>query len=527
MAEDNAPTNPSPSQKPIKIKEVIDATLRRWPWIIVSVCICTGLALLYTLRANPTYTGNATVVIRDEEGGGSSAPGLAGLADFGILTSNTNIYDEVNKFKSVDVYKEVVERLNLDVTYWKEGKLRDELLYGAQIPVKITVPAELDEESLECKIEITGQDSFKLSDLTVTKDREKYEVKDGTYHFGQLISTPMGRISIDKTPAFAYGAPDSPRKIRISKDSKENTIKGLSGSIQVGFKKNEGNTISFSITDLMPQRAEDILNMVIDVYNERWIKAKNEITVSTTNFIDQRLDVLVKELGNVDQDISSYQSQNMIPDVKEAGTLYMKESKENENEILQLNNQLQMTRYMRDFVLNEARKNQVIPANTGLENRGIEEQIAEYNKKAIERAQMAGNSSEVHPVVIDLDAQLSDLRAGIIHSLDNQVSALSASMRNLQANQGNTYAQLSAAPTQAKHLLSAERQQKVKESLYLFLLQKREENQLSQAFSAYNTEVIAKPKASKNRPVPINCGFWPEHSCLDCLYHSASNMSRY
>lgn len=257
----------------------------------------------------------------------------------------------------------------------------------------------------------------------------------------------------------------------------------------------------------MPQRAEDILNMVIDVYNERWIKAKNEITVSTTNFIDQRLDVLVKELGNVDQDISSYQSQNMIPDVKEAGTLYMKESKENENEILQLNNQLQMTRYMRDFVLNEARKNQVIPANTGLENRGIEEQIAEYNKKAIERAQMAGNSSEVHPVVIDLDAQLSDLRAGIIHSLDNQVSALSASMRNLQANQGNTYAQLSAAPTQAKHLLSAERQQKVKESLYLFLLQKREENQLSQAFSAYNTEVIAKPKASKKPTGPHKLRF--------------------
>lgn len=499
--EDNT-QNKELSKKPIKLKEVFDATLRHWPWIVVSLFVCIGIAIFFILKSNATYTGNASVVIRDEEGGSSSSSELSGLSDFGLLTSNTNIYDEVNKFKSPDVFAEVVDRLNLDVTYWTDGTLRDNILYGPKVPIKINLPAELDDRGLSCRVTIKSPDTFKLTDLVITNGKDKYEGKSGTFRFGQAINTPMGHITVDKAPTFAYGAPDSPGSIKIEKNSKENATNALAASVDVTFKKNEGNTINFAITDLSPRRAEDILNTMIDVYNERWIKAKNEVTLSTTNFIDQRLAVLVKELGNVDQDISSYQSANMIPDVKEAASLYMQESQQNENDILQVNNQLQMTRYMRDFVAHDAKKNQVIPANTGIENPGIEEQISEYNKKAIERSQLAANSSDNHPVVIDMDAQLSEMRSSIIQSLDNQVKALGSSMRNLQANQGHTNAQISATPTQAQHLLSAERQQKVKESLYLFLLQKREENQLSQAFSAYNTEVIAKPKASNNPTGP-------------------------
>lgn len=495
MTEENGTAPSMAAFNVTKIKDVISSTLRNWPWMVVSIVFFAGFSLLYALRSNPTYTRNASVVINENEGGSTTAD-LSGLSDLGIFTSNTNIYDEVNKFKSPDVYKEVISRLRLDITYFSEGSLRNKFLYGKEIPVNVVCPTVSKHDSFSFKIDIKDNDTFELTGGKASKKAEPYKIKDGTYRFGQTINTPVGKIVIDKTAEFANITSEEKPTIIISKTPEEIVLKSLSASLAVTFKKNEGNTINFAINDLSPERAEDILNTVIDVYNERWIKAKNEISLSTTKFIDQRLRVIESELGNVDRNISTYQSENHIPDVKEAATLYMKEFQETEGDILKLNNQLAMTRYMRDFVVNEAKSNRIIPANTGIENRGIEEQISEYNKKTIERSQMASGGSANHPIVAELDAQLADMRTSIVHSLNNQMASLSASIGNMQSSMSRTSANIAATPRQAKDLLSAERQQKVKESLYLFLLQKREENELSQAFSAYNTEVIAKPNGS-------------------------------
>ncbi len=229
---------------------------------------------------------------------------------------------------------------------------------------------------------------------------------------------------------------------------------------------------------------------------------RNQISVSTSNFINERLGVIESELGNVDQDISSYQSAHLIPDVQQAASMYMNESHAASSTMLELNNQLQMTRYMRGYLANEANRTQVLPVNSGIQNSTIESQIGEYNAKMLQRNQYATNSSETHPVVMDLDAQLAGMRTAIIATIDNQIVALNTQIRNLQTSQSHATAQIAANPTQAKYLLSVERQQKVKESLYLYLLQKREENELSQAFTAYNTQVITKPTGSNAPTAP-------------------------
>lgn len=261
--------------------------------------------------------------------------------------------------------------------------------------------------------------------------------------------------------------------------------------------------MSLSYRDVSPARAEDILNTVIAVYNENWVKDKNQVAVSTSLFISDRLAVIEGELGNVDENISSYKSEHLLPDVQAASNLYMAQSSQTSSQILALSTQLSMVRYIRNYLATTAEQNQLLPANSGLENVGIEKQISEYNTLQLQRNNLVANSSEQNPLVMDLDQSLATIRGAIISSIDNLEVTLNTRIRNLQRNEQQTTDRIAANPTQAKYLLSVERQQKVKEALYLFLLQKREENELSQAFTAYNTRIITPPMGSMVPTAPV------------------------
>ena len=199
------------------------------------------------------------------------------------------------------------------------------------------------------------------------------------------------------------------------------------------------------------------------------------------------------ELGHVDSDISSYKSENLIPDVDAASTLYMGESQRISQEIMGLRNQLQMTRYIRNYLSADNDNTKLLPIPSEVENVDVKSQLTNYNDLILQRNSLVDKSSDKNPLVVSIDAQLSSIRSVILKSIDNSITALQAQINSLNSAQVSTTSKIASSPTQAKHLLSVERQQKVKESLYLFLLQKREENELSQAFTAYNTRVIRKP----------------------------------
>ena len=484
----------------VKLSEVIRATLKHWPWILLSLTVCLILAIFNVLRAVPQYKRDASIVIKEDQKHGTAGFDLSGLADLGFMNSNTNLFDEVNRLRSRDLNAEVVEKLDLETSYWQPGVFHDKILYGGEIPVKAEFSSGLDEEGMSFKIKIDSKDSFTISKLKIGSKGKEESVKQGSYRFGQPIRTPDGSFVINKTPGFAIDKKGD-NEFVVTKDSKYGATKGLESSVNITFKRNEGNTVGISVTNASPKMAEDIINAIIDVYNQRWIDSRNQIAISTNEFIDERLRVIENELGNVENDISTYQSQHMIPDLQKAAELYLSGSQESDVAMLELNNRLQVAKFMRDHVANEKNRSQIIPANAGIDNRGLEEMIKVYNEKAVVRKQLADNSSESHPLVIDLDSQLADMRANIIKSLDNEVSALGTQIRNLQSNMNRNSSNIAQTPVQAKYLLSVERQQKVKESLYLYLLQKREENQLSQAFTAYNTEIIARPHGG---PKPVS-----------------------
>ncbi len=507
----NTTENPNYSQQPaqqtsqtedqdtLKIQDLMYLCLAKWKWFALSLAVCIGLAVVYILRTPPVYTRTASVLIKEDSKGKSISSDLGDFSNLGLFQSNTNVNNEVIAFASPATMGEVVKRLHLDMSYLRPGTFHDEVAYGLTLPVEVSLPNLLENESAGFHLEIGPDSTATLTDFVL--NGEEIET-DQTYkgRLNQPFSSPIGVVNIQASENYLGGEEYT---LTVAKHNYYNTINSCKANLSVALSSDKATVIDLTYKDKSPQRAEDVLNTLISVYNENWVKDKNQIAVSTSMFINERLGVIERELGNVDDDISSYKSEHLIPDVQAASNLYMTQGSQANLEQTKVQNQLYMTRYVRNYLTNDSNRYQLLPANSGIESSSIENQIAEYNRQLLQRNSLVANSSTSNPLVVDMDAALSAMRSAIITSIDNQIVTLNAQIRSLQQTERQATSRIASNPTQAKYLLSVERQQKVKESLYLFLLQKREENELSQAFTAYNTRIINPPYGSQGPTAPV------------------------
>ena len=479
----------------LRIQDLFILCLAKWYWFVISLAILLGAATIYLLKTPPVYTRSASLLIKEDGKSGSGNEAAGVLGDIDIFRTSTNINNEMLSMQSPAVMYEVVRRLHLDVNYTTDGRFYDPVIYGSDNPYEVSFFDLGDAESASFTLRPDKDGQVKLTDFT-----RNGEEADGNAvtALNDTVQTPVGRLLVNARP----GSTAAQQTVFVSRISMQDATADYSSRLSVALNDEKSTVVNLTLQDVCTQRAEDVLNTLISVYNENWVKDKNQIAVSTSMFINERLGVIERELGNVDEDISSYKSENLLPDVQAAASMYMAESSETNAKIQTLNTQLSMTRYVRSYLTGASSRNQLLPANSGIENSGIEKQIAEYNTLQLRRNDLVANSSETNPLVVDMDHSLHALRDAIIRTLDNYVTTLNTQLRALQQSARQTTARIAANPSQGKYLLSVERQQKVKESLYLFLLQKREENELSQAFTAYNTRVIMPPSGSMAPTAP-------------------------
>ena len=475
----------------VPLSEVVRQTLRHWQWLVVSVCVCLGFAALYVLRTPKTYTRSAEIVIKDDKAGASSS--LEEFADMGIFQTNSNVYNEAATLRSKDMAEEVVRRLGLDVSYSTDGLLKKNQLFGSTLPVKVTVPKVPDTEGVAFDLDLQPSGAFVISRLKLTDaagEERAWGDREWQGVVGKPVGTPAGPVFVTKGKA----AVTEPMLIYVDKRPVKAVTRGLVQRLSIeNPNKKEGSVISMRVTDVNTERGDAILDMLIQVYNEGWINEKNRMSVSTSRFIDDRLAVIESELGNVDSDISEFKSRNLMPDVGLASQMYMERNEVNSSKMLDISTQLQIAQYIKQYLAADREGIHPLPFNSGVQNQVLARQIEEYNQLVLERAALASKSSDRNPLVAALDAQIVPLRRAIAGTADNIIRELSTQLRSLERAESEALSKISSNPTQARYLLSVERQQKVKEQLYLFLLQKREENELSQAFTAYNTRVITRP----------------------------------
>ena len=476
------------STEALSIMDMIMICLRHWPWFILSLLIFMGAATLYLMRTPKTYTRTMSVLVKSGSAGKTEE--IRSLEELGVGNLTTEISDEIVAIHSPAAIYDMVKRLHLDFSYFRPGYFRNDPLYAESLPVEVELPDLDDNATASFTLTLNGDETATLSKIVFRGNEVSKSLR---IRIGKQSKSLFGAILIKPTIYYNKGTRGDILVQRIGFVAAAGRYGAV---ISASLQPNTKNIIDVRCVDNSIPRAENILKTIINIYNENWVKNRNQISVSTNEFIKERLAVIEEELGDVDQDIAGYKSANAMPDVMAVAAQAMGQQSAADQERQVLNNQLYMVRYVRNYVTDPTHAKQLLPASTGIGNSAVEAQIASYNEKLLERNNLVANSSEKNPLVGDLDVALNNLRGAIVNSLDNAQTTLTAQLSSVQSAHSQAVGKLSANPQQANHLLSIERQQKVKESLYLFLLQKREENELSQAFTAYNTRIIADPWGS-------------------------------
>lgn len=493
MSSDNAP-KPIPSENQFSVTDFLSVCASHWVTFLCSFLIFLCIGLLYVERKIPMYARSTQVLIQDQDMGGSAAIEMAGaLSSFSFLGSNTQVNNELIAMKSPAVLSEVVNRLGLTMNYAQRIELLHRTpLYGTDLPINAQFLDLGPQDAAGFRIYVQPNGSYSIDKFYTIDTKVRKHDFEATGRFNQVIKTPAGRLKITPNPVYS-GKIDETLDIKVAKGGLTDIVADLSDRLSAELVNDEAEVVELAIEDACPDRAVDILNTVLAVYREQWFDDKKEVSSATTKFISERLANLEKELGVIDSDIFSYQAAHSMPDLKTAAEIYMTEAAKHDSEIMEIQNRLAMTSYVRDYVLDPKNKYQVLPINTGIESPQLEIEIGNYNSMLLARNSIASNSSDANPLVEDYDSRLKGLRESVLRSINVNIAQLKASLSNMSKQQKIANAKISDTPNQANYLISIERKQEVMSQLYLFLLQKREETQLSQAFSSNHLRIIAPP----------------------------------
>ena len=473
--------------------DIVILLVSNWPWILLCLLLAWCAAEFYLRYTRPIYTRVSSILIKDLNKSNS----LGVLSDDKIFQNNVDINNEIFTLKSPTIMTEVIKRLDLQMEYFIEGRFYGTTLYGSSLPVRVKFHDVPDNKAAGFNLELLPDSSYVIHNIYL--DYQEWTDQPLKGRLGRTIETPVGNVSISATDFYYQEA----APIVVEQHSLQSTLSFYVNELTVN-PEGGSSIINLKVDDFNKQKAEDILYSIINVYNEQWMNDRNQISISTNDFINERLQIIEGELGNVEGDISAYKSEHLIVGSAEnTASMYMSQAQSASEEQIKLNNQLYLARSIRSYLTNEQNHSQLIPSSQGLGGQ-ITNQVTAYNEMLLRRNNLVSASSLQNPLVQDMDMQLAGLRASMLGTIDSYISELSLLVRSSQSVQAMSNSKVASVPGQSKYLLSVERQQKVKESLYLFLLQKREENELSQAFTAYNNRIVTPPSGSNSPTFPVS-----------------------
>lgn len=463
--------------------------LMYWPWILGSVAVFLTGAFFYLKTLTPLYTVSSSVLIKNENKGGANG---SNLEDLGFVTSSTQSFDnELEILHSRTLIKKVVTALDLYISYSVPGQFRDTELYK-QSPVKVWVTPEEAERMGYAQVKM----SFRNQQLhEVLVEHEGQEWKKTVESLPAVFSTPVGVFTFSAADSTQQILQHVPEVIQATVISPTSAAASFRNRLTVA-PSGRGTTMALlTITGSQVPRGVDFLNKLVEVYNEEGNNDKNEVAAKTAEFIDERIRIINKELGTTESQLASFKQRAGVVDItadasQAAGEQASYERAYAENEV-----QISLVNHLKSHILNEANQYEVIPANIGLNNSDLNTVVQNYNQMLIERKRLLRTSHEDNPAVQSLNASIDVMRNSVMGAIQTAEKGLLINRQALQAQTRKYADKVSDAPVQEKEYLSISRQQEIQANLYLMLLQKREENNITLASTANNARVIDEPLA--------------------------------
>ena len=464
----------------------------KW-WYVVSIVVFLLLGAFYIYRTPNVYNRAAKVVI-DESNQDATMRNL-GVVSSGMmrLRSFNSVENEMEALSSPDLMQMVVKRLGLQTTYMEQQLFREVELYKNG-PFEMVPVGDNPRSGYSFKVVKTSDGKLALSKFKIMKDRINHTVVGA---FGDTLQTPVGKIVIH--PVQSENEFKHP--IRVSWSNSMATAKSYVAKLNLSLSGKQSSVIVISQNDTYPSRASLVISTLIDMYNEVWINNKNRAAINTTEFINERLVIIERDLAAVEEDLKQYKEDNHLTDIQTAAKVYIDEASLYGAKSFEVNNQLSIAEYIREYLNDPANSASLIPANLGLSNQSVQEEIAEYNKQVLQRDRLFSGSGENNPYIADLNASLVSIRSSILRSIDNLISTLKLQLSKIESQEKQIMNRISSSSGQELQLLSIERQQQIIQNLYIFLLQKREENELAALINVGNTRLIMSPNGS---PLPVS-----------------------
>ena len=506
MTQENTPisnSNNANNSNEIDLRKVCRDVLSHWYWFLIGVVVCCAFGVLHIVRTTPRYTTSGSIMLR-QKGDESLAGQLESLSMLG-LGNNGAASDEVVVLQSRDLMYQALDALDLWNTYYAKDGMRWVGEYPAH--TFTVAPVEITKKVLKRGGYI----------VTIEPQKEGYKVKvkQGKFHhsttkvadLSKPIETCVGTIQITQNRPI----PEDKTAFRTTCLPKPAIVDMYRSQVNIALQKKESNIINLTKTSDIPSLDVALLSKIIEQYNLNTIVDKNIIATNTAAFIDERLNVITRELSDAEDAVAEYKAKNNLTDLSEEAKIFLQANSDEQKELANVETQINLVNYIEEFIQDDTKRFSLIPANIGVTDPSLTASISEYNTLLLQRMRVLRTATDSNPVVEQLNEQLISMRQNIAASIASVRESLTITRSGLQQRDNQFNARIKSVPVQERQYVQIKRQQALKEEIYLFLYQKREENALMLAATATPAKIIDTPKVDtatgspKRRTVILFC----------------------
>ena len=472
-----------------------------WPWFIVSILFFLTSTIIYLRYQVPVYNIKSTVLIKEQDNNKNVGNNtLSTMQEFGMLSMTNNFDNELQILKSQTIVRKVISDLGLYITQSEDRTFGyDTPLYQNE-PIKVYMnPEEADKLEDKVVIDMTyTPDKQLFIKMAYTKNRERKETEQTFKTFPTAFPTEIGVITFTPDTTLTV---TKEMKTTVTITTPNGCAASYCAEMSVEPTSKTTTIAQINVRNTVRQRGIDFIYKLVQVYNQEANDEKNEVAQKTAEFIEERIAIIDKELGNTENTMADFKQRSRLTDLASDAQMALQETSKYEQQLNENATQINIMQYLESYINNPANQGEVIPANVGVQDANLSAVINQYNTMIVERKRLLRTSSESNPAVINMNSGIDAMRATVQTTVNSVLRGLEISQKNLLRETRKHESRISNAPTQEKEYMSIARQQEIKASLYTMLLQKREENAITLASTASNGRIIEYPLAGK---VPIS-----------------------